>query len=61
MLYFFLRSIIHSYFGNTHYEFGKFSGSQALSHLLGLFGWQAVTGVQIVQNILSEMMKNGAA
>lgn len=29
--------------------------------LLGLFGWQAVTGVQIVQNIVSQMMKNGAA
>jgi Protein of unknown function (DUF4079) len=29
--------------------------------LLGLFGWQAVTGVQIVQKIVSEMMKNGAA
>ncbi|AVH64206.1 MULTISPECIES: DUF4079 domain-containing protein [unclassified Nostoc] len=28
--------------------------------LLGLFGWQAVTGVQIVQKILSQMMKNGA-
>jgi len=27
--------------------------------LLGLFGWQAVTGVQIVQKILSQMMKNG--
>ncbi|MGJ5631695.1 DUF4079 domain-containing protein [Nostoc sp. CALU 1950] len=29
--------------------------------LLGLFGWQAVTGVQIVQKIVSQMMKNGAA
>lgn len=29
--------------------------------LLGLFSWQAVTGVQIVQKILSQMMKNGAA
>lgn len=28
--------------------------------LLGLFGWQAVTGVQIVQKILSQMMTNGA-
>ncbi|MEA5573523.1 DUF4079 domain-containing protein [Calothrix sp. UHCC 0171] len=29
--------------------------------LLGLFGCQAVTGVQIVQKIVSQMMKNGAA
>ncbi|MEA5573690.1 DUF4079 domain-containing protein [Calothrix sp. UHCC 0171] len=29
--------------------------------LLGLFGWQAVTGVQIVQKIVTQMMKNGAA
>ncbi|AFY44075.1 hypothetical protein Nos7107_3504 [Nostoc sp. PCC 7107] len=29
--------------------------------LLGLFGWQAVTGVQIVQKIVNQMMKNGAA
>jgi len=29
--------------------------------LLGLFGWQAVTGVQIVQKIVSQMMTNGAA
>ncbi|PAX52965.1 DUF4079 domain-containing protein [Brunnivagina elsteri] len=29
--------------------------------LLGLFGWQAVTGVQIVQKMVSQMMKNGAA
>ncbi|MCP2728655.1 DUF4079 domain-containing protein [Limnofasciculus baicalensis] len=28
--------------------------------LLGLFGWQAVTGVQIVQNILSEMNATAA-
>jgi len=27
--------------------------------LLGLFGWQAVTGVQIVQKIVSKMMTNG--
>lgn len=27
--------------------------------LLGLFGWQAVTGVQIVQKIVSQMMTNG--
>lgn len=26
--------------------------------LLGLFGWQAVTGVQIVQKIVSQMMTN---
>jgi hypothetical protein len=29
--------------------------------LLGLFGWQAVTGVQIVQKMLSKMMTDGAA
>ncbi|MEA5600188.1 DUF4079 domain-containing protein [Nostoc sp. UHCC 0252] len=29
--------------------------------LLGLFGWQAVTGVQIVQKIVTQMMKNSAA
>jgi MFS family permease len=29
--------------------------------LMGLFGWQALTGVQIVQKIVSQMMKNGAA
>lgn len=28
--------------------------------LLGLFGWQAVTGVQIVQKIVSQMSTNGA-
>jgi hypothetical protein len=28
--------------------------------LLGLFGWQAVTGVQIVQKIVSQMMTDGA-
>lgn len=28
--------------------------------LLGLFGWQAVTGVQIVQKIVSHMMTNSA-
>ena len=28
--------------------------------LLGLFGWQAVTGMQIVQKILSQMMTDGA-
>jgi hypothetical protein len=28
--------------------------------LLGLFGWQAVTGVQIVQKIISKMMMNNA-
>jgi len=27
--------------------------------LLGLFGWQAVTGVQIVQKIVSQMATNG--
>jgi len=27
--------------------------------LLGLFGWQAVTGVQIVQKIVSQMTANG--
>ena len=27
--------------------------------LLGLFGWQAVTGVQIVQKIVSQMMTDG--
>ncbi|MGJ5634541.1 DUF4079 domain-containing protein [Nostoc sp. CALU 1950] len=29
--------------------------------LLGLFGWQAVTGVQIVQKIVTQMMMNSAA
>jgi hypothetical protein len=29
--------------------------------LLGLFGWQAVTGVQIVQKMVSKMMTDGAA
>jgi uncharacterized membrane protein len=28
--------------------------------VLGLFGWQAVTGVQIVQKIISQMSPNGA-
>ena len=28
--------------------------------LLGLFSWQAITGVQIVQKIVSQMMTNGA-
>ena len=28
--------------------------------LLGLFGWQTVTGVKIVQKILSQMMTDGA-
>ncbi|MCY7390770.1 MAG: DUF4079 domain-containing protein [Leptolyngbyaceae cyanobacterium CAN_BIN12] len=28
--------------------------------LLGLFGWQAVTGMQIVQKIVSQMMTDGA-
>ena len=28
--------------------------------LLGLFGWQAVTGVQIVQKMVSQMMTNDA-
>jgi hypothetical protein len=28
--------------------------------LLGLFGWQAVTGVQIVQKIVSQIATNGA-
>ena len=28
--------------------------------LLGLFGWQAVTGVQIVQKIVSQITTNGA-
>jgi uncharacterized membrane protein len=28
--------------------------------LLGVFGWQAVTGMQIVQKIVSQMITNGA-
>jgi uncharacterized membrane protein len=28
--------------------------------LLGLFGWQAVTGVQIVQKIVSQLLPNVA-